>query len=72
MGILEILQRHKKESLQLLIYNENLLAAERLKSVFMPSYCDSEEERIAEEDIYFNWINFVDEVENSCITHTHA
>ena len=70
MGILEILQRHKKESLQLLIYNENLLAAERLKSVFMPSYCDSEEERIAEEDIYFNWINFVDEVGNSSITHT--
>ena len=38
--------------------------------MFMPSYCDSEEERIAEEDIYFNWINFVDEVGNSCITHT--
>ena len=69
-GVLEIFQRHKKESLPLLIYNENLLTAERLKSVFMPSYSDSEEERIAEVDIYFNWINFIDEVENSSITYT--
>ena len=59
-GVLQILQRHKKESLPLLIYNENLLTAERLKSVFMPSYTDDEEEKIAEEDIYFNWINFID------------
>ena len=36
----------------------------------MPSYSDSEEERIAEVDIYFNWINFIDEVENSSITYT--
>ena len=69
-GFLEILQRHKKESLPLLIYNENLLTAERLKSVFIQSYSDDEELRIAEEDIYFNWINFIDEVENSSITYT--
>ena len=64
------MQVHKKELLPLLIYNENLLIAERLKSVFMPSYSDVEEKRIAEEDIYFNWINFTDEVKNSSITYT--
>lgn len=36
-GVLEILQRHKKGSFPLLIHNENLLTAECLKSVFMPS-----------------------------------
>ena len=64
------MQVHKKELLPLLIYNENLLTADRLKSVFMPSYSDVEEKKIAEEDIYFNWINFTDEVENSSITYT--
>ena len=36
----------------------------------MPSYSDDEEVRIAEEDICFNWINFIDEIENSSFTYT--
>ena len=32
--------------------------------MFMPSYSGDKEDRIAEEDIYFNWINFIDEIGN--------
>ena len=36
----------------------------------MPSYSDGEEGRIAEEEIHFIWINFINELENSSITYT--
>ena len=36
----------------------------------MPSYSDVEEGRIAEEEIHFIWINFINELENSSITYT--
>ena len=36
----------------------------------MPSYSDGEEGRIAEEEIHFTWINFINELENSSITYT--
>ena len=36
----------------------------------MPSYSDDEEGRIAEEEIHFIWINFINELENSSITYT--
>ena len=36
----------------------------------MQSYSDGEEGRIAEEEIHFIWINFINELENSSITYT--
>ena len=40
----------------------------------MPSYSDGEEGRIAEEEIHFIWINFINELDieirNSSITYT--
>ena len=36
----------------------------------MPSYSDGEEGRIAEEEMHFIWINFINELENSSITYT--
>ena len=36
----------------------------------MPSYSDGGEGRIAEEEIHFIWINFINELENSSITYT--
>ena len=38
--------------------------------MFIPSYSDGEEGRIAEEEIHFIWINFINELENSSITYT--
>ena len=68
-GILQILQSYPQESLALFTYDETLLTAEKFKSMFSYESSKTKEKAELEEDVLFNWNNFIDEVGNKNVKY---
>eukprot|EP00794_Sanderia_malayensis_P013372 gene13372-14746_t len=65
-GVLNALNKYKEEATKELTYYSNLLTAEKIRSLFEIKYTEgaSPEEKMNEEDIFYNFANLLDELEN--------
>ena len=70
-GILQLIRKYSEDAIKMLTFHSDLITAETVKTIFMVNYSTNEELRALEEDIYFNWANFIDEVENQSVVVEH-
>lgn len=63
----DILKEFKTDAVDLFTHNKTLLNAEKLKELFLPLHSTEEIKYNLEEDIVFNWLNFLDEIDNSAV-----
>ena len=68
-GILEILKKYPERSTEEFVYNSNAITAELIKNMFQVKFCSDKESplRASEEDVIFQWINFLEEVESGSV-----
>ena len=63
-GILDILTKYPERSLEELIYDsKSVVTAKALKEMFKLDYSDDGPMKTKEEDIVFQWVNFLEEIE---------
>ncbi len=64
-GLLDALMKHTDESKSELVYDISHLKATDIQEMFLVEYTKepSEDQRKAEEDVVYNWCNFLDELE---------
>ena len=62
-GVLDMLKRHKDESLMEFVYDSKHLTARKIQDMFRIVYSDDEEKKKREQDVAYNWCNFLDELE---------
>ena len=64
-GILNALRQFPDEGMSLLVYNDGIVSYEALKSLLEPQFSTDEDDKCGkEEDVFYNLINFLDEVGN--------
>lgn len=61
-GVLDLLRKHPLEAMKLFTYNQDLVDPEVIKSCFDVTYSNESDEAALEEDIFYNWKNFLDEL----------
>ena len=66
-GLLDILKENTDEAKKLLMFDENVMNSENVKTLFVPHFSKDEKFVSVEEDIIFNFFNFLDEVGNGKI-----
>ena len=69
-GVLKFLRKHPLEARNLFMFNKKLITAEGLKAIMNPIFSSETDE--SEEDIVFNFYNFIDEVGNNKLTNVLA
>ena len=65
-GVLSALKKHKEEATKELTYHSCLLTADKIRSLFEIKYTEgaSATEKTKEEDIFYHFANFLDELDN--------
>ena len=63
-GLLDVLKKYSLEAMELFTYNETLMNSEAMKSCFTVVYSEDSNKVTLEEDIVYNWKNFIDEIGN--------
>lgn len=68
-GILDALKKHTEESTKELVYEISHLTSKAIQEMFQAEYTKnpSEEQQKAEQDIVYNWCNFLDELEQGMV-----
>ena len=64
--------RSIQNSKALFTYNESSITPAAVKSIFVPSFSNDEERQKLEEDILFNWQDFIDEAGEHKVENVHA
>lgn len=59
-NVLSLLQKYPEESKKFFTYRENCICPEDIKAIFVPHFSSGEGMEV-EEDIWYNWHNFIDE-----------
>ena len=63
-GVLDVLRRHKDDAFKELTYNAKSLTAGKIRDLYSVLHSENQALKEQEEDIVFNFFNFLDELEN--------
>lgn len=66
-GVLDMLKRHKDESIMEFIYDAKHLTARKIQDIFRIVYSEDEDKKGREQDVAYNWCNFLDELEQHAV-----
>ena len=58
-GVLDMLKRHKEESLMEFVYNAKHLTARKVQEMFQIVFSEDEAKKKKEQDVAYNWCNFL-------------
>ena len=70
LGLFDSMKEDPEEAVKIFMYSDELINAEAIKKLFIPQF--SKKQSPEEEDIYFNLLNFVDEVGQGKISEVMA